>query len=285
MNQSQLEYLLHPYHIQQDLQQLIAESFTDKISKAVNVIKKWCDIDEKSELKNQRKQILRCLDLNNIVIQLISTILTYCQEPLPFVSVASMLNIGYETKMENVRTVSELLALLEPLEIYTIGENKDIQSLLTPPDEIYNRIKLACYIPPMITKPNKLYKNNDCGLLTINNDSLILGDKENYHKGNISLDVLNILNSNEYVIDDYIVNNFQKEFHLDTPQDIINKEVFLDQFNVFYKHLKDKTVYFTHKVDKRGRVYSCGYHFNTQGTSFEKACISLSNQELVTGEL
>jgi len=41
--------------------------------------------------------------------------------------------------------------------------------------------------------------------------------------------------------------------------------------------------YLTNKVDKRGRIYSQGYHINTQGTSFKKAMIDLAHEELVTG--
>jgi DNA-directed RNA polymerase len=41
--------------------------------------------------------------------------------------------------------------------------------------------------------------------------------------------------------------------------------------------------YLTHKVDKRGRIYACGYHINTQGTAFKKAQLELVNEEIVTG--
>ena len=41
-------------------------------------------------------------------------------------------------------------------------------------------------------------------------------------------------------------------------------------------------VYLTHKFDRRGRTYSCGYHVNTQGTDYNKAVLGLKNKELVT---
>jgi DNA-directed RNA polymerase len=39
----------------------------------------------------------------------------------------------------------------------------------------------------------------------------------------------------------------------------------------------------THKVDKRGRIYSQGYHVNTQGAAFKKAMIELAKEELIEG--
>ena len=37
------------------------------------------------------------------------------------------------------------------------------------------------------------------------------------------------------------------------------------------------------KVDKRGRIYTSGYHISPQGSSFKKAMINLANKEIVTG--
>ena len=41
--------------------------------------------------------------------------------------------------------------------------------------------------------------------------------------------------------------------------------------------------YFTWKYDKRGRIYSQGYHVNIQSTSFKKSLINLHNKLVVTG--
>lgn len=35
----------------------------------------------------------------------------------------------------------------------------------------------------------------------------------------------------------------------------------------------------THKYDRRGRVYACGYHINPQGTSWNKAVVEFANKE------
>ena len=41
--------------------------------------------------------------------------------------------------------------------------------------------------------------------------------------------------------------------------------------------------YFTHKVDKRGRLYCQGYHINYQSASYKKAMIELANKEIIDG--
>ena len=41
--------------------------------------------------------------------------------------------------------------------------------------------------------------------------------------------------------------------------------------------------YFGNKVDKRGRIYTQGYHINLQGTPFKKASLNFANKEQVTG--
>ena len=160
------------------------------------------------------------------------------------------------------------------------------------PDELQRRVDLMCVLPPMLVKPRTLRHNKSCGYLTINNDSLILGDKENYHDECISLDVLNTLNSQALCLDLDICYKFQKEFKSefdkDTDEYLNQRKTYeraKEQFEYFRDVIQDKTIFFTHKVDKRGRVYPQGYQFNTQGSSFEKACINLKTKEFVEGEL
>ena len=40
-------------------------------------------------------------------------------------------------------------------------------------------------------------------------------------------------------------------------------------------------MFITHKFDKRGRIYSQGYHVHIQGTSYKKAILELHNKEMV----
>ncbi|WP_273637061.1 hypothetical protein [Moraxella catarrhalis] len=153
----------------------------------------------------------------------------------------------------------------------------------------------------MIEPPKPVNNNRQSGYLTIN-DHIVLGYKENQHNQRLSLDVINTLNQNKYVLDNYVIQNFEKPWFKEVLKecelsllDTIDQQKYYDQTVTFEKYkeqlkvlteiIKDKPIYFNHKYDKRGRIYTVGYHFNTQGTSYEKACINLCKQELITGEL
>lgn len=305
MNQVKLEKTIHPHHIYTDIKDDIESSFISEIKTSTTVIKKWCDVQE-YQSKNIRKEFIRQQDLHGLVVGLIAKTVMYCQEPMPLVTFASMVDIGFEVKLDNIKTVCELIALLAPIELYELSKNLDgtytVQTLIELPEALQKRLRLYCYLPPMIEKPNVIRTNNDSGLATIKKDSIILGGKLNHHNKQLSLDVINTLNKTEYEIDKDFINNFEKDwFREELSQEELKKlsmteqqdyqisldtwKQYQDQVSVLKDMLIDKSIYFTHKYDKRGRIYAQGYHFNTQGTSYEKACINLKTKEFVTGEL
>lgn len=305
MNQITLEKTIHPHHIYLDIKDDIESSFISEIKTSTSVIKKWCDVQE-YQSKNIRKEFIRQQDLHGLVAGLIAKTVMYCQKPLPLVSFASMVDIGFEVKLDNIKTVCELIALLAPTELYELSNDLDgtytIQTIIELPEALQKRLDLYCYLPPMIEKPNIIRTNNDSGLVTIKKDSIILGSKLNHHNKHLSLDVINTLNKTEYEIDKDFIDNFEKDwFREELSQEELKKlsmteqqdyqisldtwKQYQDQFSALKDMLMDKSIYFTHKYDKRGRIYAQGYHFNTQGTSYEKACINLKTKEFVTGEL
>lgn len=319
MNQSQIEKLMHPKHIKSDLENALEEFLSDKVSKCVEVTKKWCNVRE-WETRNARKDFLLSQDVRKVVLNLLSTIIMNCTKPMPMSSVMGMCHIPGMDTIDSIRTVGELLALLEPIKLYRLnklqGSTIMVERLVGAPPAIEQRMQLYCYLPPLIERPDVLDHNKSSGYKTINSDSLILGYKENQHNKNISLDVLNTLNRNKYELDEDFIANYEKnwyrteqtpeellveyelqsleedgfkgtfqEFVQQYEQDKVNWANYQEQFKVLHKHLQGNTIYFTHKVDKRGRVYTQGYHFNIMGTSYEKACINLKHKETVYGEL
>ena len=48
---------------------------------------------------------------------------------------------------------------------------------------------------------------------------------------------------------------------------------------------QDNKFWFTHKYDKRGRIYPMGYWVTYMGNSYQKACIEFANKELATNEI
>ena len=74
-------------------------------------------------------------------------------------------------------------------------------------------------------------------------------------------------------------------FDLDTQDKEEGWAHFKKQSTYFYHMMatQGNRFYLTHKVDKRGRIYSHGYHINTQGSAFKKAMLELADAELIQG--
>jgi hypothetical protein len=64
-----------------------------------------------------------------------------------------------------------------------------------------------------------------------------------------------------------------------------NWDQFKSQSYRFYSLIatQGNRLWMTNKVDKRGRIYSQGYHITPQGAPFKKAMLELAKEEVVTG--
>ncbi|WP_432481737.1 hypothetical protein [Moraxella sp. ZY200743] len=305
IDQRTLEYYFHPSHIKQAIIDDLKTSFANEINQSIKHIKTYIDAPEQSIKRYERKQVIKDLPLYDLILDILSTVSMNARTPIPVVSIANMITLDNMPKYHSIQTVCELLIVLSQIPYFTlIGKKWDmrtIQTNITLPQIIQDRLNHACYLPPMVEKPKYIKNNHTSGYLTFN-DSVILGYTQNQHDMPLSLDVLNTLNNNQYELDEYILNNFTKPWHRDELDEnelslLSNSEqqdyylqaqtfnMFVQQFEVMTKHLRNQTLYFTHKYDKRGRVYSQGYHYNPQGSSFEKACLNLKTKEYITGDL
>lgn len=154
-------------------------------------------------------------------------------------------------------------------------------------DKIIKFIKQSMYLPPMVCAPEILTHNKSSGYKTITNDSVILKNY-NHHDGNVCLDSLNKFNQVALSLDIKMLTTFdeQPKKLIDTPQKQKQFDKLREDSYHVYKLLiqTGNNFHLTHKVDKRGRTYCCGFHVSTQGNSFRKAIINLAKEELVHGE-
>ncbi|UZA02932.1 hypothetical protein [Moraxella bovis] len=295
MNQTTLEHLLHPQHLSKEIKEYLSVEYADDISNIKTVLQDYLDKDY-WDSKNERLAIIKTFDLETVILDVLVSLVLIADDYMPLISVCSAKQIKGMDKVQSATTMGEILHCIDSTDLILWDITKDnkriIKSNMALSDELENRLKLLCVLPPMMTKPRKLTHNKSSGFLTIKSDSLILGDKENHHDECISLDVLNTLNSQALALDLDICYKFEKEFtsdfEVDTDEYKNQKKTYdkaKEQFEFFRDKLTDSAIFFTHKVDKRGRVYSQGYTFSTQGTSYEKACINLKTKEYVTGEL
>ena len=292
MNQSTFEHTLHPYHISKDIQEYLLDKYTDEIDSLTTSLREYIS-QSYWDSKNERLQAIN-KDLTKVILNILTQTVLIASDYVPLLSICSSQSFGLG-RYHDIQTCADVLWLINQTDLILIdivNDTRYIQSNMELPDELVNRLTLMCVLPPMLVKPRTLRHNKSCGYLTINKDSLILGDKENYHDECISLDVLNTLNSQALCLDLDICyklkKEFTSEFDKDTDEYLNQRKTYeraKEQFEYFRDVIQDKTIFFTHKVDKRGRVYSQGYQFNTMGTSFEKACINLKTKEFVEGEL
>ena len=287
MNQSTFEHTLHPYHISKDIQEYLLDKYTDEIDSLTTSLREYIS-QSYWDSKNERLQAIN-KDLTKVILNILTQTVLIASDYVPLLSICSSVSFGLG-RYHDIQTCADVLWLINQTDLILIdivNDTRYIQSNMELPDELVNRLTLMCVLPPMLVKPRTLRHNKSCGYLTINKDSLILGDKENYHDECISLDVLNTLNSQAYQLDLDICYKYEKELTGDEPtrSDELTHNKAKEQFEYFRDVIQDHTIHFTHKVDKRGRVYSMGYQFNTQGSSYEKACINLKTKEFVEGEL
>ena len=163
-------------------------------------------------------------------------------------------------------------------------------------EQVINGLKS---LPPMIVKPletNGKNNNRGSGYLTIGSDSLILND--NYHTKDIDSKFLDLVNSVEYSLNPDVIMNIRNcwgdLFDEETNKLTVEYKQKLQSFEEFEKYSikfmamlvnQDNKFWFTHKYDKRGRIYPMGYWVTYMGNSYQKASIEFANKELVTNEI
>lgn len=209
-----------------------------------------------------------------------------------FTSVTAQMaaRLNFSDRTEAITTVAELLAVLCQTDAFDIVKETKMASLtlvscIPLPDELVRFIENSAFLPPMVCEPLELTHNHSSGYLT-HNDSLILGSG-NHHDGDICLDVLNTINRVVFKLDTKFLSTVEEEptFELDTQEKVDQWRHYKKQGYHFYELMvrNGNEIRFTNKVDKRGRIYACGYHMNPQGAPFKKAMLELAHEEVCTG--
>jgi len=262
--------------------------------------------------KMDRLAQLDQLDLPELVMEIFVGI-AYSQKPelLTAVSAQIATRIGFDDKVAALTTTAELLAVLCETDAFDITKASKMASLMVVSriplsEELLTYIEESTYLPPMACEPLPLTHNYSSGYLT-HNDSLILGSG-NQHDGDLCLDVLNTMNKVALKLDIDFLSQVEEEANISldsikeaatskgeriseaTAQEryrlaVENWSAFKVQSYKFYYLMQSQgnRFHFCWKVDKRGRIYSCGFHLNPQGTAFKKASLEFAEEEFVDG--
>jgi len=241
---------------------------------------------------SKQDRISKLTMASSIIAEYILINTLVAKEINPIQSIATQIGqkLGYTLILDAVKTGAELLAVTEPAGLFTIYHSTNRQNdtgtlgirsnyLLEADTEAF--INQTKYLPPMISKPVSWFTNNTGGYIQ-GSGSVILGHL-NHHVGHQALDVINILQSIEWSLNE-MMDYIEKPKHdLDTPIKAKQFNTMADESNVVYNELlaHGNKFYFVWKYDKRGRMYSQGYHCNLQSTEYKKSILNFSKEELI----
>lgn len=147
------------------------------------------------------------------------------------------------------------------------GERLAVLSQLTLSPKSRAALDQFGTVPPMVTVPNKLRKNQDSPYLEFNPGPYC---GKGYGDNELVLSHLNRLNSVRWKLSD-------DKYAFNGKDDNIRQTV-----GEFEACLQGNDFYVPWRYDFRGRSYAYAYQINPQGTSWQKARIEFSNQEQVT---
>jgi hypothetical protein len=209
--------------------------------------------------------------------------------------------LGLEGLLASVQTAAELVAVVCFSNLYEVIAASDsetgslmIRSNYSLSKATQIKLEKTKYLPPLVVLPNEITSNKSSGYLT-KEDSVILG-RGNYHTQPLALDVLNILNSVKLSLDIEAL-EYEESYKelseakkrgltkVSLTQRKANHTLMVETSVEVYNDMLDRgnEFYITWKYDKRGRVYSAGYHINIQSTDYKKSLINLAKQEIIQG--
>jgi DNA-directed RNA polymerase len=147
------------------------------------------------------------------------------------------------------------------------------------PEHVQEEIDITQYLPPMLCRPRGWKNVSDGGYLTIKDNVLL----NSYHSLPLNLRAINRLQQVKLTLNQHILDQEETiSAELSTVEQIEQFEEFKRQSNILYEIYQGKPFYFVWKYDKRGRMYSQGYHINLQGSEYKRASVDLYDKEVVT---
>lgn len=266
-----------------------------KLLMAADSLKAWIEAKASYPSKQVRKSfLLEDCDLSpKEIIDDIMLVVMQHKGSVPVQTVAGIVGplLGFEDLFDGVKTAAEIIGVMAVDDLFDVVMANDteegtmmIQCGYSLDEETMQYLASTKYLPPMIVPPKKVQHNYAEQYLT-KRESLILGGSINHHNNKLSVDVINILNQQALSLDEEIAEMPEvpnKELDTVEKQQQFN-EMCLASKEVYRELIKHgNEFYFTHKFDKRGRIYSQGYHVNIQATEYKKALINLAEPIKVT---
>lgn len=150
-------------------------------------------------------------------------------------------------------------------------------------------IERAKFLPPMMCKPKTLKSNKESAYLSFNSHRIT--KKLQQHDGDICLDVINLVNSIPYTLNQQVLNTTEDEFEFkdDKPHDEEKQKQLFSNHILATKQTAIELIslgnkfYFEWFVDYRGRMYDRGYEIHIQGNCYKKAMLDFAEPRKIEG--
>ena len=197
--------------------------------------------------------------------------------------------LGYENQWDGIKTAAEIITVVSKSGLYdmipareSISGSIEIKSNFRLEDITLQTLSQMQYLPPLICKPVMIIRNYQSAYLC-KEESIILGSG-NHHNKPLGLDAINIANSVALSLDPWVLSQEEESKKpLDTQEKVDNFTRLKNSSRRVYNELLDlgNKFYLSWKFDKRGRMYSSGYHVNIQSTEYKKALINLATPQVI----
>lgn len=292
MNQREIEMQFSRKNIHNIVLDNIENSFeiSYQLHDVMEQILTWVNTSEFYESKHNRWQtLLKKEDLLYILKDIMVVILELEYTTIQAVcgKVASQLKMS---TFDAVKCIAEICVFMAQKDLFNLIPAADsetggimLQTIYQLDSETKEDIRNKQYLPPMIEPPAEVRLNYDYSYHT-EQSWMILGKGNGHHKP-IALDVINILNQIPLELDSEILAMEETpNKKLDTVEKMMQFNQMKNSSRKVYGLLVEHSneFFLTWKYDKRGRIYSQGYHVNIQSTEYKKALINLKNKLVIT---
>lgn len=246
--------------------------------------------DQKKNGHKTLKHKLSKLEIKELGLEIMVAVVME-RHPAPIQSVIAKIatHIDFNDEWEGIKAAAELLGAVEVTGLYSLIDPGDGSSILLKSnikldDFTLQQIDQTRYLDPMVCKPDDWINQYHGGYLTTQ-EHCILG-KGNNHSEYQALDALNIAQSVEWELDEYMLMFKEEPNKPESVDTQSKKEAFQQMINAsdgVYQNMLDhgNKFYFVHKYDFRGRMYTQGYYINLQSTSYKRSILNFKQKELI----
>lgn len=269
------------------------ESLVYSMATATESIKEYLSGDYYPSKNKRYRQFLEYNDIETVIMETMIEVLQARNGIVIFQQVAGKVSTYIQGMdyLDGLKVVSDIIGLMAIADLFNVIQPAlseegvlMIETDMSLDEPTKQRIANTKYLPPMLVEPSKVTGNRCFQYLTMKTS--LIKKAINYHDEVLAYDVVDILQSYKLSLDINVVFD-EKETSkkpLDTEEKRENFQRMVLASKATYIQMIElgNQMYQPWSYDKRGRIYSDGYHINYQSTEYKKALINLDLLKVTT---